>query len=104
MIFVLQMVSALLEPVGVVGYALSGLLLPRLYLSLPAALGWAALMQAWEFAQARALGAPPPLDLLVARPAVALAVAASCWFALDIWRQARKVLGRQLGRADGAAL
>jgi len=87
--FALQMISAALEPIGVIGYVLCGLLLPRLWLALPAAMGWAALMQVWEVAQARARHSFSTFELLLPRLAVAMAIAALLCLAMDAWRQSR---------------
>jgi len=86
MTFVLQMLSALMEPIGVIGYVLCGLFLPRLWLALPAAVAWAGVMQVWETAQAKAQQGLSGLELLVPRIAVALLVAVAASLAMQAWR------------------
>ncbi len=89
MTFLLQMLSALMEPIGVLGYVLCGLFLPRLWLALPAAVAWAAVMQVWESAQARAQQGLSGLELMFPRIAVALLVSLAAFLALRAWRNAR---------------
>lgn len=86
MTFVLQMISALMEPVGVIGYVLCGLLLPRLWLTLPVAVVWAVVMQVWEAAQAKAQYGLSALELLFPRIAVALLIAILATMALEALR------------------
>ena len=86
MTFMLQMMSALMEPAGVIGYALCGLLLPRLWLSLPLAVLWAVVMQVWEAAQAKAQHGMSALELLFPRIAVALLVAILAALAVEAVR------------------
>jgi hypothetical protein len=100
MTFALQMVSALMEPVGMVGYVLCGLLLPRLWLALPAAIGWAGAMQLWEAAQAKAHHGFSALELLFPRLAVAMIVATLLSLAVEAWRMGRAERTR---RASGDA-
>jgi hypothetical protein len=75
MTFALQMMSALMEPVGVAGYVLCGLLLPRLWLALPAAVLWAGVMQVWEAAQTKAQHGMSAFELLFPRLVVAMLLA-----------------------------
>lgn len=89
MTFALQMISALAEPFGVIGYLLCGLMLPRLWLALPGACLWALIMQVWETAQAKALHAAPVFALLFPRLSVALIVALAAFLAIEPWRRGR---------------
>ncbi len=90
MTFGLQMISAMMEPLGVLGYLLAGLLLPRLWLALIASGGWAVLMQAWEWAALRAAGSASTLELLFPRLSVALILALLAYLAIDPWRRGRR--------------
>ncbi|MGQ0674627.1 MAG: hypothetical protein ACT4N4_00825 [Rhodospirillales bacterium] len=85
----LQMTSALMEPVGLIGYLLCGLLLPRLWLALSGAAGWAVLMNVWDAAQEKARYAVSGSELMVSRFAAALLVAAAAYYALNAWRERR---------------
>jgi hypothetical protein len=87
--FVLQMMSALGEPLGVAGYLLSGLMLSRLWAALLASLGWAAAIQVWEIAQVKAQHAVPAFELLFARLTVATVLACVAFLAIDAWRRRR---------------
>ena len=89
MTFVLQIISALAEPFGVIGYVLCGLMLRRLWLALPVAAGWAILMQVWEMAQLSAQHAAPALVLLFPRLSAALLVALLAHLAVEPWRAGR---------------
>lgn len=94
MTFGLQMISAMMEPLGVLGYLLAGLLLPRLWLALIASGGWAVLMQAWEWAALRADGGAATLELLFPRLSVALILALCAYLAIDPWRRGRRASRR----------
>jgi len=91
MTFILQMFSALAEPFGVAGYVLCGLMLPRLWMALAAALGWSLAMQVWESAQAKAQYAASALDLLFPRLTLATIVALGAFLAIDAWRRGRSL-------------
>ena len=86
---VLQISSALMEPFGLIGYLLCGLLLPRLWMALFGAAGWELLMNMWETAQEKARYAVSGSELMVARFAAALLVAAAAYYALSAWRERR---------------
>jgi hypothetical protein len=85
----LQLASAMMEPIGMVGYLLCGLLMPRLWLALGGALGWAALMNVWDAAQEKARYAVSASELTIPRFAAALLVAAAAYYALAAWRERR---------------
>ena len=85
----LQMASALMEPIGMVGYLLCGLLLPRLWLALAGAVGWAVLMNVWDAAQEKARYAVSASELTIPRFAAALLVSAAAYYALAAWRERR---------------
>ena len=85
----LQTTSALMEPFGLIGYLLCGLLLPRLWMSLGGAVGWAVLMNVWESAQEKARYTVSGSELMVSRFAAALLVAAAAYYALSAWRDRR---------------
>ena len=89
MTFILQMISALTEPFGVIGYLLCGLLLPRLWMALAAALAWSLAMQVWEIAQTKAQHAMSALELLFPRLTVATLLALVAFLAVDAWRRRR---------------
>lgn len=85
----LQITSAMMEPIGVLGYLLCGLLLPRLWMTLGGAAGWAVLMNVWEAAQEKARYTVSGSELMVSRFAAALLVAAAAHYALEAWRERR---------------
>jgi hypothetical protein len=85
----LQLASAMMEPIGVVGYLLCGLLLLRLWLALGAAAGWAVLMNVWDAAQEKARYAVSASELTIPRLAAALLVSAAVFYALAAWRERR---------------
>lgn len=89
MTFVLQMLSALAEPIGVLGYVLCGLMLPRLWLAIGAALAWALAMQGWEIALTRSQYGIAALDLLFPRLTLAALLALAAFLAIDAWRRQR---------------
>lgn len=89
MTFILQMVSALMEPVGMIGYVLCGVFLRRMWIALPAAVAWAIALQVWDAASERARYAVSSPELLFPRIVVALAVAAIVFYLIDSWRQSR---------------
>ena len=89
MTVLLHMTSALMEPIGILGYLLCGLLLSRLWLALCGAVGWAVLMNLWEAAQEVARFTVSGSELLVARFAAATLAAAAAHYALEAWRERR---------------
>lgn len=90
MTFLLQMISAMVEPLGVLGYVLAGLLLPRLWLALLASGGWAIVMQAWEWAALRATHGAAAMELLFPRLSVALILGLAAFLAMEPWRRGRR--------------
>ncbi len=89
MTVILQIASAMMEPIGLLGYLLCGLLLPRLWMALGGALGWAVLMNLWETAQEKARYAVSGSELMVSRFAAAALAAAAVYYALSVWRERR---------------
>ena len=85
----LQMASAMMEPIAMIGYLLCGLLLPRLWMAFGGAIGWAVLMNVWDTAQETARYAVSASELAVPRFAVALLIAAAAHYALNAWREHR---------------
>ena len=95
MTFLLQMISAMMEPLGVLGYLLAGLLLPRVWLALLVSGAWAMVMQVWEWAALRAAQAAPTLDLLFPRLSVALILGLLAFLAIDPWRRGRRAARKE---------
>ncbi|MCC7047560.1 MAG: hypothetical protein IT562_12685 [Alphaproteobacteria bacterium] len=91
MTFLLQMMSALAEPLGAIGYVLCGLLLPRLWIALAASAAWSLAMQAWESAQARAQSLTSATELLFPRLTLAVLLALAAFLAIEAWRERRTV-------------
>ena len=89
MTVILQITSAMMEPIGLLGYLLCGLLLPRLWMAFGGALGWAVLMNVWETAQEKARYVVSGSELMVSRFAAAALVAAAAYCALSAWRERR---------------